>query len=265
MLPDCAGRRAVRRGDLGDTVADDGSVGVEGIGSFHDFNANVTRLRKKTVDLKYVYNVTNGVWGLSRGLSDDFYFVQDGCWEKDLRSYAIGGLDNIYADDVDLFFIETHGNHARPTMLLTYDTEEDDWYGYSSDWHLGDRDLEWLALHACLTIDRIDYAKQCHPFMHGLHMVLGFHGLAWDSWTTEEVGRDVRDNLKDGDTICHAWLDGTSDWWHDQEAAIVSAEDGALNDWSDSPAKKDHWWGYGSVTDDIAHGDITWIGLHWRE
>lgn len=244
--------------------ADDGSVGVEGIRYFNDFNANVPGLKKKAVNFTYVYNVTNGVWGLHKGLVDDFYFTQDNCWEKDLRSQSSGGLDNVYADDVDLFFLFTHGNHSGSTMYLAYDTNQDDWLGYSSDWHLGDRDLEWLALYACKTIDLSGYANQCYPFMHRLHMVLGAHGNLYDSWTTEEVGRDFRDNLKDGDTMRYAWFDGMSDWWHNQETAVVSAEDGQLLDWSNSPAKKDHWWGYGSVTPDISHNNVTWIGIHWR-
>src|SRR5262245_1232435 len=84
--------------------------GVEGIRYFnHARAAGVSTAG----DLTYTFNRCNGIDQKLRsaGHTRTFYWANTDCWETDIRDTDQGGDDRSYADNVDLFWIETHGNH----------------------------------------------------------------------------------------------------------------------------------------------------------
>jgi len=233
-------------------------VGVEGVKYFSHHNS---ALGESLHTLSYTFNITNGVWNrLNGGTARDFYFSRADCWEVDLRDSAQGGVDSSFADNVDLFFLCTHGNNTGDSIYLAYDAQQTEWHSNSTRWKLGDGDLEWLALYACRTLPVSSVDRTCNHFFYGLHMVLGSHDSLWDSWTTEECGRDFAQNLKDGDRVADAWLDGLSDWWCDQNALVASAEraDTWGGDLTRTTMARDHWHGRGEVCSDIPHSQVYW-------
>jgi len=247
-------------------LAQGADVGVEGVKSFSNHNA---ALGEHLGTLSYTFNICNGVWNkLNSGTSLNFYFGRTDCWEVDLRDVAQGGLDSSLADNVDLFFLCTHGNNTGDRIYLAYDAAQTDWHSDSRRWKLGDRDLEWLALYACRTLPFPAIWDTCIRFFYGLHMVLGSHDSLYDSWTTEECGRDFAQNLRDGDLVSDAWLDGISDWWCDQNALVASAEryetyrSGDF-DWPRTVMERDHYHGRGTVCGDIPNSQIYWFSYRW--
>jgi len=242
------------------------SIGVEGVKYFSNHNA---ALGEDLDTLSYTFNLCNGVWNkLNTGDSRNFYFGRTDCWEQDLRDVGQGGLDSSYGDNVDLFFLCTHGNNSGSSVILAYDTAQQWWHSDTTKWKLGDRNLEWLALYACRTLPFSAIWDTCSRFFYGLHMVLGSHDSLWDCWTTEECGRDFAQNLKDGDRVSDAWLDGLSDWWCDQNALVASAERfgtyrGGDFDWPNTTMDRDHYHGRGYVCSDIPHSQIYWFGYSW--
>ena len=260
-------------------MADNGDFGVEGIRYFDQLRANNPGI--KANDLTYTYNITNGVYNklTGAGYPNNFYWAGSDAWELDLHKAEDGGLDESMADDVDLFFINTHGRNDSGIISLGYNSNMNKWIGNSQDWKLGDNwDLEWLVIYGCDTIARpngidIDdatFLSAYDPRFFRLHEILGAYDSMWDGWTTEEVGRDFADNLLDGDTIKYSWVDGVSDWYVDNHPAVISAErpetwHGGDPDYSSTTIENDHYHGRGVVTADIPHDQIGWYRIVWEE
>ncbi len=253
----------------------DGDFGVEGIRDFGNFRA-ANDWAKKTADLTYTYNITNGVYNTLRnaGYSNRFYWAGENAWELDLQSAHLSGLDASMADDVDLFFINTHGRNDDGIISLAYNSQNDDWLANSRDWRLGDRDIEWLAIYGCDTVMRNNFGPQgwnaYNHIFHRLHLLLGAYDSMYDGWTTEECGEDFADNLLDGDTVKAAWMDGVSDWYVDNHPAVISAErastyNGGSPDWPNTTMQRDKYHGRGGAVSDIGRGALYWLGLMWEE
>jgi hypothetical protein len=260
-------------------MPDNGDFGVEGIRYFDQFRAN--NPGSSVADLTYTYNVTNGVYNKLRdaGYPNNFYWAGGDAWELDLHKEEDGGLDSSMADDVDLFFIETHGRNDSGIISLVYNSNMNSWRANSNDWKLGDNwDLEWLAIYGCDTVARpggVDITDEAfinayYPRFSRLHLLLGAYDSMYDGWTVEEVGRDFADNLLDGDTVRYSWVDGVSDWWVDNHPAVISAEtsdtwNGGSPNYSATTMENDHYHGRGTVTEDIPHDQISWFRIIWEE
>jgi hypothetical protein len=158
--------------------------------------------------------------------------------------------------------------------LLAYDSKKDKWLADSKEWRLRDRDIEWMAVYGCKTINKNDFRNKGWSFyqniFHRLHLFLGAYDYMWDGWTTEEVGRDFADNLIDGDTVKAAWMDGVSDWWVDNHPAVISAEKKSTlkngkPDWPNTTMQKDKYHGRGGAQSDIDRSKLHWLGLMWEE
>ena len=61
----------------------------------------------------------------------------------------MGGDDDAWSDNVDAFFILTHGNHEAGHALLAYDININAWIGNSVNWQLGNINCEWLFVFGC--------------------------------------------------------------------------------------------------------------------
>ena len=244
--------------------------GVEAIRYFnHARAANVDTAG----DLTYTFNRSNGLDAKLRsaGHTRAFYWANTNVFETDLRDSDKGGDDRNWADDVDLFWIETHGNHdAAGHAVLLYDTPANEWYANSSNWQLGeDWNNEWVMAYSCDTAALPTITGLWNIFAR-MHIYCGAWDLMWDGITTDECGEDVGDNLISGDTVSRAWHDGVSDWWVDNHPVTVCVGDAATwNDgnirWERSYINRDHLWGHGVVDPDLAPAQQACLLWYWTE
>lgn len=246
------------------------TFGVEGIRHFANLRASGEV--SKADDLTYIFNICNGFDEELRdaGHTRRFYWAERDVWEIDLRDRTVGGIDDDWADDVDIFFISTHGGYWDDEGHLAYDVNRNSWVGDSSNWRLGDNwNLEWLLIYGCHTVDRNNPLAHWNVFQK-LHAFCGAWGDMWDGITTDEVGEDVGDNLTDGKTVKSSWIDGVSDWWVDNHPIVIAAErqstwNGGNFDWSNTTLYRDHFWGHGTTVGDISAGDKYWLSWWWAE
>jgi len=243
-------------------------VGVEGVKRFPNYNAAHA---DDLSTLPYTFNICNGVWDeLSTGHARDFYWAYTDCWEKDIRAASEGGLDSSFADNVDLFFLATHGNNWGDSVRVFYDSTQEWWISDSTKWRLGNGDLEWIAFYSCDTLPFGEIWDTCIQFFYGLHEVLGAYDTLWYGITTDEVGEDFAENLKDGWRVYTAWLYGLEDWWCDQHPLVACAEqeetwDGGDIDWPNTRIERDHYHGHGTVVSDLPHDQIYYFSYYWLE
>jgi hypothetical protein len=245
------------------------NFGIEGIRYFANLRA--TGLVSKAEDLTYVFNICNGLDSELRGAGHTrrFYWANRDCWEVDLHSSALGGADDDWADDVDLFFILTHGNNDAGNAILAYDININEWIGNSGNWRLGNVQSEWLLIYGCKTVDLANPLSFWNVFQR-LHQLCGAWDNMWDGVTTDEVGEDVGDNLTSGDTVASSWIDGVSDWWVDNHPIVISAErastwNGGSPNWAQTTLNRDHLWGHGTTVSDISTADKFWLSWRWAE
>lgn len=106
------------------------TFGVEGIRYFSHLRASGV-LPSGPEDLTYVFNICNGFdSGLREaGHKRRFYWANRDVWENDLHSTDMGGDDDAWSDNVDAFFILTHGRHDAGHALLGYDIDIKEWIG----------------------------------------------------------------------------------------------------------------------------------------
>jgi hypothetical protein len=244
--------------------------GVEGIRYFnHARAAGVSTAG----DLTYTFNRCNGFDRELRhsGHVRSFYWGNTDCWETDIRDADLGGDDDNWVDDVDIFWIETHGNHTTDGQArLLYDTPHHNWRTFSGQWELGENwNLEWLMAYSCSTVD-LDVVPGLWNIFARMHIYCGAWGSMWDGITTDECGEDVGDNLTDGDTVSESWIDGVSDWWFDNHPITVcvgnaNTWNGGNIQWSQSYLNRDHLWGHGNVEPDLPPSQQACILWRWAE
>lgn len=246
------------------------TYGIEAIRHFGNARANNV---STAGDLTYTFNRSNGFNSelSSGGHTQSFYFSEQNVWENDIQDVGAGGDDRNWVDKVDIFWIETHGNHTSDGQArLLYDTPQNAWRAFSGTWELGeDFNAEWVMAYSCETVDRSQVTGLWNIF-DGLHLYCGAWGNMYDGITTDECGEDVGDNLTDGDTVSSSWIDGVSDWWVDNHPIVVgpgnsAAWNGGNTNWSQSPHNRDHLWGEGTTTPDLPPSQQACLLWRWAE
>ncbi|ASJ09467.1 hypothetical protein A3L11_09585 [Thermococcus siculi] len=158
---------------------------------------------------------------------------RDKDYSRWVNNSTVFGEDNLYVDSVDLVFYGGHGGMSNgsiggvPSWVYTgaFAVKKDS-CGILSWWMRFDEDLDWLILYSCHSLENSDgnnqWLEAWNGTFHGLHMIMGFNGVTWISWTTIEIGEDFADNLKDGDTFAQAWLDAATDWACCNKPAVMA-------------------------------------------
>ena len=188
--------------------------------------------------------------------------------ERHMRDVAEGGDDAQHADSVDLYFTITHGFYDNREVQLLYDNQVDDFFGHSKKWHFGDScNLEWLMIYGCHSIDSNDLPAHVGVFRR-LHLFCGAYGDMFDSWTVDEAGSDLANNLLNGKTVADSWGDGVSDWWVSNHPMVISVErvdtwGGGDPHWPDTVIGCDHLWGEGAVLSDVKPSEQFWMAAKW--
>lgn len=213
-------------------------VGIEGIRYFD----KIRKVYQSPDDSKYAYTITNGFYEKLLKIGHRIYFYLDGdkSCERQIRSQLFTGEKGLnpgddfnWVDNVDLFFICTHGTNYGGRPSLKYNLEKDSFRAFGEHWRLGDgtfhHGLSTLMLCACDTTE-LDRPLACWDIFQGLKEICCSYGGIYDYFGTDEIGRDVAQNLIDGDTIADAWLDGVSDGWVDDHPIVIGANDRRSHD-----------------------------------
>jgi hypothetical protein len=245
--------------------------GVEGISSF----ASARAAGYDLADLPGIFDISDGLDDSlsSEGHERIFNYKNKSVWETDIKDDDLGGYDNLYADNVDLFLIATHGGNSKGQIQLYYDTKKANWVSSSGTWRLGEAALgvEWLMAYACTDVNK-DNVQTLKPLFRGLHLVCCSWGSMWIGTTTDECGEDVGDNLTDGETVSYSWIDGVSDWSVDNKPIVIGPC--TLEQYNDPfPYLKrfqtslyaDHLWNHGPVTSDFTPGPNDKLNCLWAE
>jgi len=247
--------------------------GIEGISKFENRRK---LLNTKTIDIPGLLITFNGLVNklLKAKPSDYKRFIKldDACEELDLRdAYDKGGQDFKWAENVDIFFIFTHGNNDGNNALLAYNNEKNEWDGNSKTWKLGDSNmLKWLVLLGCTTINLKNPLGYSQIFAN-LHEICGFYELfTYSDDIGEDLGKDLGHNLTEGDTVADAWLDAATESDYNTGAIVISAEhrdtwNNGKPKWDNTTMNQDHLSGHGFTCKNISSQDKGWLCSKWVE
>jgi hypothetical protein len=246
------------------------TYGIEAIRHFGNARANNISTAE---DLTYTFNRSNGFNSelSASGHTQAFYWADQDCWENDIQDTDSGGDDRNWFDNVDISWIETHGNHTNDGQArMLYDIAHDQWRTFSGTWQLGEQwNAEWVMAYSCKTAALATITGLWNIFA-GLHLYCGAYDNMYDGITTDECGEDVGDNLTDGHTVANSWIDGVSDWWVDNHPVVVGPGDAATWNggnirWDLSAHNRDHLWGHGTVSPDLAPWQQACLLWRWAE
>jgi len=249
---------------------DNGDFGVEGVRNYAEYRSFSGASEADAPDLHYTFNITNGLYDTltNAGYPCNFYWADGDSWARDFEPASVGGLDDTMSDDVDLFFWSGHSYLGTPEWAeVVLNSSQNWWSSPSTKWDLGNRDLDWLALYTCDSIKLDSFAEKGWPrynnLFNGLHLMLGSYGSMHTGSSYADIGRNLAENLLDGDSLVAAWFDSTG---QSNAPAVLSAELGdtfAAPNWDNTTMASDHYWGRGVVKDDISHSGLGWLGVWW--
>lgn len=161
-----------------------------------------------------------------------YYNLKGDNWWLHDATHDPSGYDGGTLDNVDLFYINTHGGAWDTSSVWSmYDVGQ---RAYSFLMRLGDesRQLSVFAAYACETMKSSDgkiWTRLGPMFRGGLRYATGSHDTVYDSPSTDEVGEDFADNLQIGYTLKHAWKSGNSDWLTNQDLSVVATGSSSSN------------------------------------
>lgn|GEM_PF-3247899 len=199
--------------------------------------------------------------------------VETDCEELDLHDMNDnGGQDLKWAENVDIFFISTHGHNDGTNAVLAYDNNRNEWDGNSKNWKLGDSNLlKWLLLFSCTTVNLKNPLGFWHVF-ENLHELCGFYeDLFLSDKIGDDLGSDLGQKLIDGETtVADAWLEATTESDYNTAAVVISAENQKTWNngkpiWNDTTMNLDHLKGHGYTCPNVTAQDKHWLGVKWVE
>lgn len=208
-------------------------VGVEWVNQYHGFAGELSACDDDAVG----FYDTMG----ARGFTKSFNWGNDNAWEQDFKSPEKpgGGTDTSYADNVDFVYFSGHGN----TDGFYFGTTIDDHQVHYNDAVWGDKDLDFITLSACQTLNYAGgavWGRFGWPIFRGLHMLCGMHTNMSD---TPDAGRYFA-NYMTGNwafpgwgakyTVCQSWR--WACWWAlpaGQYCAIMGATGAGGDTWND--------------------------------
>ena len=188
--------------------------------------------------------------------------------EREMRDTTFGGDDDKIADSVNLFLMITHGHWGDRECELLYDTKVDDWIGHSKKWRFGGScRMKWLMLFGCYSINGDDITAH-HSIFQRLHLFCGAYGDMYDSWTCDDTGSDLADDLLAGKTVSDSWGDAVLDWLVANHPMVISVErEWTYNNgnvlWEETVIGCDHLLGVGAVLSDVKPADQYWMAANW--
>lgn len=155
-------------------------------------------------------------------------------WELDWKGTSLGGMDHVYADNVDLAAFSGHGLGGNFIM----NNYNNDRYASIRDFRLGNQDLEWIIGITCNFLNKSkDYLG---GMMYGLHLA---NGYATDMTITANAGNRFSAWAKAPYGVRVAWYRQGYDTQnsYDRNVARIFGHKNNVND---------YLWGYGNAGSD---------------
>lgn len=149
-------------------------------------------------------------------------------WKKHFEKSGVGGLDYSYADAVDFVYFAGHGRSDGFRFGVNGDGDGSHTYKvHYSESLWGDKDLEWIFIHACRVLNHENWTRwkpafNDPPILHGMtgfHTVItagqGLLGGQFAAYLTDQFGPF---SIKD------AWQKATKAVFNatDKEAAVCA-------------------------------------------
>ena len=227
--------------------ADDGdeTVGAEGLNNYDAPLYHAVESAEGFHD----YLCDNSCYDCSDN-SDSFFEQDDDAHEEHFKRndntyYYYGGLDYLYADNVDICWFQGHSSPNRPHQALSFiDTSHDDKYLEYWEAKWGDKDLEWMFIHSCEILSDENRGWWAWA-RNGIHLICGAKSIMHDC----NDGGNVADYLVDdpgwwdfAHTVKWSWFHGCDINQWDDVILCVIGENQECGD--------DYIWCEGSVCDD---------------
>ncbi|HEY8205909.1 MAG TPA: DUF6345 domain-containing protein [Myxococcaceae bacterium] len=136
-----------------------------------------------------------------------------------------GDGDQVGLETVNIVFANTHGGAwGNDSVWAMWDNGS---LAYSSNMRLGNESWGTMifSTYSCETLkydDGLMWTRMGPIFRGGLYIATGSMETVWAGWTTDDVGADYADNLQHGYSIKEAWHDGASDWYEDNDLAVMT-------------------------------------------
>jgi hypothetical protein len=182
---------------------------------------------------------------------DDSYFMQDeDVYEEHFKKSAYGGLDYLYADDVDICWFQGHsasvkdiyGNYHHALSFIEDDYDDEYLEYWEAEW--GDKDIEWMLIHSCKILSDENRGWWAWA-RNGIHLICGAKTTMHD----RNDGGNVADFLVDdpglfdwAHTVKDSWFEGCDLHQSDDVILCVIGETHECGD--------DYIWCEGEVCDD---------------
>ncbi|WP_033442691.1 DUF6345 domain-containing protein [Saccharothrix sp. NRRL B-16314] len=118
------------------------------------------------------------------GVPVQFSWLNANAWERDFKDPAFfGGLDHVYADDVDMTYWQGHGS---PTgFSFAGCSSNTDTFLSNNDARWGNRDVEWMSLFTCSILKSssggLSWAQRWGKSFKGLHQINSFDTVSYHS------------------------------------------------------------------------------------
>jgi hypothetical protein len=130
------------------------------------------------------------------GWTRRFAWGNGNAWEEDWKRTAAGGTNNSWIDTVDFAYFTGHG-YSDGIVFGVGGNTHDDAYLTTADCRLawGDKDVEWVGLSSCLSMQTPASRQNWSWCMNGAHLILGF----------ETVMDDVNHGNWFGYYVCQGW------------------------------------------------------------
>jgi len=209
-----------------------GKTGIEWVKEYHGTAANLSNTKAQAEGFYYLV-----------GCSRSFNWGNDLAWDVDFEE---PGDDTLWADKVDIVYFSGHGDQNGPVFGVKNHV---DGQAKPSQVRLGNLNLEWLVLDACLVLQETGVFSRWRGSFKGLHYILGF-----DTTTGDEKYRGTYFALylRLGYRVRNAWIkacqltEGSG-----THMAYLRADKSGTNTYDD------HLWGYGYVSGDPVPSGIT--------
>lgn len=219
-----------------------GEVGAESVEKYHG----------RASDLIGLIHQSAAAFCNTVDCTKKFHYKDDWAWDQDfeepLRGWKPIGTDYMHVDNVDIVFFAGHGSPNGPYFGRS---DRDDGQAKPTEVGWGDKDLEWIAFHACQTLHHSSSNNVFNRWRNafkGLHYILGFRTIAWTCGDT--LGKRFAQLLNAGWRVRDAWIRASKESQPTSTHTAYLRADVYQGSRKLTNTYNDHLWGHGYVSSD---------------
>lgn len=181
-----------------------------------------------------------------------FRWRDDSAWDQDFEAPGVGvpatGTDHAYVDNVDIVYYAGHGSPNGPFFGRS---DRDDGQAKPTEVRWGDKDLEWIAFHACQILQSSpgdSVFDRWRDAFQGLHYILGFRTVCYGCGDT--LGKRFAQLLNVGWRVKDAWIRACKESQPSSTHTAYLRADVYKDGNKLTNTVNDHLWGHGYVSPD---------------